>query len=181
MTYDLTKKETKKATKIHSQSCVGILQKHMKYPLHYGNYFYLETEDGNAYEIVNFWAEDLIHLIDNKIVDFPLNIKILEGRFAVLYDSKIPEDFYSDTSYRAPEKYWSVTKRVNKQLKIDSEEIHILGGAEVTNSPKLLEFKIEKKDIKAGNRKLKVKFTMEPEKELDNLYNLDIRKLLEEY
>ena len=133
MTYDLTKLETKQATGIGFVSLVGVMA--TKFPLNRGNYFSLQTSEG-GYEVFNMWYEDLEHLIETKVVEFPIQIKVLDERWCVVYDSRIPKEYLSE-SYRAPEKYWSFNKRIERQLKIDSGEIKIIGdNIEVHNIPK---------------------------------------------
>jgi hypothetical protein len=78
MTYDLTKLETKQATGIGSVSCVGVLK--MGFPLNHGNYFGVTTSDG-GYEVFNMYYEDLEHLIETKVVDFPIQINSLDLLF----------------------------------------------------------------------------------------------------
>lgn len=125
MTYDLTKLETKQATGIGSVSCVGVLK--MGFPLNHGNYFGVTTSDG-GYEVFNMFYEDLEHLIETKVIEFPIQIKVLEKHLCVIYDSRVPREYLSESCSRAPEKYWSTNKRIERQLKIDSGEIKILGN-----------------------------------------------------
>jgi hypothetical protein len=134
MTYNLTKLETKQATGIGSVSCVGGIPTE-RFPRNHGNYFGVTTSDG-GYEVFNMYYEDLEHLIKMKVVEFPIQIKVLEKHWCAIYDSRIPKEYLSE-SYRAPEKYWSMNKRIERQLKIDSGEIKIIGdNIEVHNIPK---------------------------------------------
>jgi hypothetical protein len=96
-----------------------------KFPLNRGNYFSLVV-NGKNYEICNFWYEDLEHLVKTGVVPFPIKIKILDERWAMVYDERVPADFYSETSYRAPQKYWSLKQLMERQQKLDSGEIEII-------------------------------------------------------
>jgi hypothetical protein len=131
MSYDVTQFKIKQATSIGMVSLVGFSER--KFPMHCGNYFEVMTNDRdvyNGYEIANFWYEDLKHLLDTGVVKFPLDIKVLNDHWAILYDAQIPPEFYSETSYRAPEEFWSLTQRAKRQLKIDTGEmvVHKSGG-----------------------------------------------------
>ena len=114
-----------KATSLGFASCVGVMAEEKDFPLNRGNYFSLETEDGKEYEIANFWYEDFDYLIRNKVIEFPVNIKVLEKRWALISDNRVPFKFYSETSYRAPEKYWSLKDRLIRQQKIDTGVITV--------------------------------------------------------
>jgi hypothetical protein len=159
MTEELSKKEIKKAISIGAVSCVGYIE--MTFPAHRGNYFNLITENGNGYEIANFWYEDFQYLLDSNQIKFPINIKILESKWAIIYDPQVPEHFYSETSYRAPEKYWSVTQQAKRQLKIDTGEIVISNG-------------LESRFIKCDRKTLNVKWTSEATKDLKTIINTKI-------
>ena len=151
MTYELDKLENKQAKSVGMVSCVGFMN--LTFPAHHGNYFELCVDDNvfGGYEIANFWYEDLKHLLDTGVVKFPITIKLLEGRWAIIHDPQIPEEYYSETSYRAPDKYKSVTQRAKKQLKIDTGEIKILKGKD---------FDMEVQEIKATRRTLKTRWSI---------------------
>jgi hypothetical protein len=108
-------------------TCVGVVSlvgvHGDKFPLHHGNYFSLcaaNHPNNYGFEIANFWYEDFKHLLDTGVLTFPVKIKILDNNWALLYDERIPPDFYSETSYRAPEQYWSMNQHIARQLKIDN-------------------------------------------------------------
>jgi hypothetical protein len=123
------------------------------FPLNHGNYFSLDAEDGKGYEIANFWYEDFDYLIRNKIIEFPVNIKVLEKKWAIISDNRVPFEFYSETSYRAPEKYWSLKDRLIRHQKIDTGIIKIFNGYET-------------QEIKATRRMLDVKWSIEATQDL---------------
>lgn len=129
--YDLDEMPVVEATNVGSVSLVGI-GGDGKFPLDWGNYFSLETADGKTYEIANMWYENLKHLIDDHKILFPIDIKIIETQphshkdgWAIVYDDRVPRNFYTDISYRAPKKFWSLTEQANRQLDIDSGKLKI--------------------------------------------------------
>jgi len=129
MTYELDKLENRQALSIGMVSCVGFHG--LTFPAHRGNYFEMCVDDNvfNGYEIANFWyedLEDLKHLINKGVVKFPITIKLLEDRWEIIHDPQIPEEYYSETSYRAPDKYKSVTQRAKKQLNIDTGKVKLI-------------------------------------------------------
>ena len=142
-----------KATSIGYVSCVGVMAEEKDFPLNHGNYFSLETEDGKEYEIANFWYEDFDYLIRNKVIEFPVNIKVLEKKWAIISDNRVPFKFYSETSYRAPEKYWSLKDRLIRQQKIDTGIIKIFNGYET-------------QEITATKRTLDVKWSIDATQDL---------------
>lgn len=95
------------------------------FPRPRGNYFSLNTADGKTYEIANMWYENLEHLIDEGIITFPIKIKLLTDSWAIVYDDRVQRNFYTDTSYRAPKQFWSLTKQANRQLDIDTGKLKI--------------------------------------------------------
>jgi len=64
------------------------------FPLSSGNCFSVEAEDRKYYRIINFVLENLEEAIKRGI-DWPIEIKILRGRIAVIHDSRIPDSWYS--------------------------------------------------------------------------------------
>ena len=146
-----------KATSLGFASCVGVIADEKDFPLNKGNYFSLTAEDGKGYEIANFWYEDFDYLIRNKIIEFPVNIKVLEKKWAIISDNRVPFKFYSETSYRAPEKYWSLKDRLIRQQKIDTGVIKIFDGYET-------------QEIKATKRTLNVKWSIDATQDL-SIYN----------
>jgi hypothetical protein len=123
--FDITKLETSYATSVGYVSCVGCMGN--KYPKNYGNYFSLVTSKGKQYEIANFWYENLEYLLENNVVSYPLEIKVLDKKWAIIHDTRIPDNFYSETSYRAPTKYWSIKQLAQRRRKIETGEIKISG------------------------------------------------------
>jgi hypothetical protein len=95
------------------------------YPRPQGNYFTLNVGSSRTYEIANMWYENLQYLIDDGTITFPIKMKILTDRWAIVYDDRVPRDFYTDTSYRAPKQFWSLTEQANRQLDIDTGKLKI--------------------------------------------------------
>lgn len=127
------------------------------YPRNWGNYFFMQCEDGKSREVANFWLEDLEHLIVTNKITFPVKVKILDDKWLMIYDERIPENFYSETSYRAPQKYWSLKQLMAHQLKLDNSENAFISSAlgQIRQSP-------EKFWVKTEPRKLDGTYTVEP-------------------
>lgn len=145
--FDITKLENKIATSIGEVSCVGIISK--KFPLNHGNYFSIYIGK-KQYEVANFWFENLEHLIKTNVVSFPINVKILNNRWVLIHDSRIPHNYYSESiSYRAPLEFWSIPDLLKRQREIEDGTLEIFDG-------------YEKRTIKTDKRALKIDYTIEP-------------------
>ena len=66
------------------------------FPMKRGNCFWVETDKGNSYNILNFNYENLKYLIYEKKVSYPIKILKISDKHAVICDSQIPLDYYSD-------------------------------------------------------------------------------------
>ena len=79
-----------KATAVTSHILVGVFGK----PPHtIGNCFSVTADDGKEYRIVNFVYENLEALQENGLI-WPVDIRVLSGRTAVVHDRRIPHDWY---------------------------------------------------------------------------------------
>lgn len=89
-----------KATEIGSQTMVGYAD--APFPRQRGNCFSMLGEDGNYYRIVNFGVENLEELIRRKVVEFPVEIELVEDRpyqgqrLAMVRDERIPAEWYNE-------------------------------------------------------------------------------------
>lgn len=145
-------------------SCVGVHATEKDFPLNHGNYFSLVTKD-SSYEIANFWAEDLKYLLAKDIVEYPIKLKILkkEGKsWALIHDIRIPHEFYSEISHRAPHEFWSIPQLARSQRDIDSGVLQILGDG------------LEARHVVAEKRTLNVKWSSEAAEDLKPMHNVDI-------
>lgn len=117
--FDIENMETKEAVGVGFVSCVGIIAREEDYPLNHGNYFFLHTGDGHEYEIANFWFEDFEMVIKRENIKYPIPIKILNERWAIIHDHRIPHNWYYDSiSYRAPKEFWPLNKLAERQRDI---------------------------------------------------------------
>jgi hypothetical protein len=98
------------ATKINSTTLVGIGG---CYPLKAGNCFSVIAEN-KVYKILNFIYENLIHLINNNIIDFPIKIHLLDEKHAIIIDEKIPDDYFADNfcTTCSPYKLLPITQQI---------------------------------------------------------------------
>ena len=79
-----------KATAVTSHTLVGVWGDP---PLSHGNCFSMTAEDGNEYDIVNFVYENL-EALQAAGLTWPVDIRVLAGRIAVVHDRRIPHDWY---------------------------------------------------------------------------------------
>jgi len=62
--------------------------------LKHGNCFGVNASDGNHYRIVNFYAENLEHLVDEGLISYPIEMLPLDPGVAGIHDHRIPDDYY---------------------------------------------------------------------------------------
>jgi len=79
-----------KATHVTSHTLVGVFG---KLPHQSGNCFSMAGQDGNEYRIVNLVYENLEALIAAGLT-YPIGIRVLAGRTAVVHDCRIPSNWY---------------------------------------------------------------------------------------
>jgi len=81
-------------SEITGQTLVGYLE--MGFPSKHGNCFSVAASDGRPYRIVNFFAENLEHLLETGILTYPMGLAVLAPGVAVVRDHRIPDDYYRD-------------------------------------------------------------------------------------
>ena len=84
------------ATKITEHTLVGIPSKDFPIEGYGGNCFSVKAEDGSLFRIANFGLENLKEA-ERRGVKWPIEIKPLSDRIAVIHDSRIPDNWYSDS------------------------------------------------------------------------------------
>lgn len=72
-------------------TCVGVITD--SYPVPHGNCFSVIGSDGKHYKIVNFAHENIVEAV-RRGVEFPIRIKSLSDRIAIVHDERIPDDWY---------------------------------------------------------------------------------------
>jgi hypothetical protein len=139
-----------KANSITSVTLVGVLGD--KFPLRHGNCFSVKTDDGEK-KIVNFFYENLKHLIDNGLT-FPINIESISKHHAIIHDDRIPEDFY-ETRYCevcCPTHLLPIPQQKARERLISSGKLMVKQCGD---------YILEKMNVEAKMHPLKVKFTLE--------------------
>lgn len=113
-----TLNDLKNAIEITSMTLVGYLAD--KIPYEMGNCFSLKTEESNYYRILNFNLENLEHLLEKKIISFPITILPLSDSHAVIVDSRIPNEFYSNRFCETctPRELLPMPQRIKQLLQI---------------------------------------------------------------
>jgi hypothetical protein len=83
------------AISITTTTLVGVCTH--RYPVPHGNCFSVKVKgEEKDYRIVNFYCENLEHLIKEKLLEWPINIVKLCDRTAFIHDIRIPDCYYTD-------------------------------------------------------------------------------------
>lgn len=82
----------------------------------FNNCFSVEGDDGHQYRIVNFYVECL----QNLPIEWPIEIKVLEGNVAVIHDDRIPNRFYNKTfcTTCCPKHLLPITQKLEREREI---------------------------------------------------------------
>jgi hypothetical protein len=82
------------ALNITSQTIVAY-RYHTPPPYRAGNCFSVNTDQGANHEarIVNCHVENLEILLRGQVVTWPIKIKLIDGKYAMFCDRRIPEDW----------------------------------------------------------------------------------------
>jgi hypothetical protein len=81
-----------KALSVGQVSLVGILGD--DFPLNYGNYFFLNCDDGKSYYVSNFYYENFTQITFRNDIQFPIEVKALNERTLMIVDERIPKDWF---------------------------------------------------------------------------------------
>lgn len=82
------------------------------FPRKRGNCFSVEVDGSGDYRIVNFGAENLDELVRRGVLSWPVEIKPLSEREAVIADARIPAEWYSDYCPTC----WPVSRRTQSVI-----------------------------------------------------------------
>jgi hypothetical protein len=148
-----------KATSITSVTLIGASGD--KFPLRHGNCFSVKTDDGER-KIVNFFYENLKHLIDNGLA-FPIDIESISKHHAIIHDDRIPEDFY-ETRYCevcCPTSLLPIPQQKARERLISSGKLIVKQCGD---------YILEKMNVEAKLHPLKAKFTLEQPDEIWSPY-----------
>lgn len=141
--------EKKLATSVTTVTLVGFI----KYS------FPMKTDNDEHYRIVNFNHENLEELLEKQMIEFPITIGVVGGNVAVILDSRIPDEWYSQKfcTTCTPMDLLPLPQRIKQLLDIDrgireEREIEINGeklimtSVKVNSQIKPLEMTEEQKD-----------------------------------
>jgi hypothetical protein len=115
--------ETKEAVACGEVSCVGFLNQ--TFPSAWGNYFSLVDSEDNYYKIINFHHENFDELFRTGVIEYPVNMKVLEKGFAMLHDIRIPNEWYMTKTMTTtvPVKYYTIHQKAEYERGIERGNI----------------------------------------------------------
>ena len=119
------------ADHIVSQTLVGSSG---EFPRQFGNCFSVRA--GEEYHILNFKAENLEHLLNEKKLSWPIQIHILSDKYAVIHDSRIPHNFYSEEFCRicTPYDLLPLPQKLHLARRVlTKEDVYTESGIVITN------------------------------------------------
>lgn len=91
--FQVGKNDFREATDFGLVTLIGVTAKESDYPLNRGNCFGMIV-DGKEHAILNFYYENLEHLLAAKVVSLPVKVKVLPHGTAVVVDGRIPKGYY---------------------------------------------------------------------------------------
>lgn len=125
-------------TEITWTTLIGVIGN--EFPISRGNCFSLKCNGGKEYRIVNFYLENLEELIRRGLT-FPIRLKKLVGKKALLDDERISNKWYNDTycTVCCPDEYLLDTQKmeIDRQIRIGIREEKVLGNGIVGVSVKV--------------------------------------------
>ena len=134
--------EKKLATSVTTVTLVGFIN--YGFPMENGNCFSMKTDNDEHYRIVNFNYENLEELLEKKVIEFPITIGIIGGNVAVILDSRIPNEWYSQKfcTTCTPMDLLPLPQRIKQLLDIDrgireEREVEINGEKLIMTSVKV--------------------------------------------
>ena len=142
----------KSAEGVSTTTLVGYIYK-KPFPHPTGNCFSVECE-GTTYNVVNCVHENLEHLIETKVVEFPVKIKVIGYDTAIITDERFPSEvlFEKYCSICCPKHLHPRKQQDEYQERIDSGEIRVV---------KCNGFELHSIAIKAEPKKLKAIWSYE--------------------
>jgi len=142
----------KSAEGVSTTTLVGYIYK-KPFPHPTGNCFSVECE-GTTYNVVNCVHENLEHLIETKVVEFPVKIKVIGYDTAIITDERFPSEVLFEKYCRicCPKHLHPRKQQDEYQERIDSGEIRVV---------KCNGFELHSIAIKAEPKKLKAIWSYE--------------------
>jgi hypothetical protein len=143
----------KSAECVSTTTLVGYIYKNNTFPYKRGNCFSVECE-GISYNVVNCVHENLEHLIETGVVEFPIKIKVIGYKTAIITDERFPSEvlFEKYCSICCPKHLQPRKQQDEYQERIDSGEIRVV---------KCNGFELHSIAIKAEPKKLKAIWSYE--------------------
>lgn len=131
------------------------------------NCFGVETSDKKGYRIVNFYVEKLEELLKNKTVKWPVKIKTIGERTAVISDSRIPNDCYRTDFCETccPRDLLPLPQQLRREREIARGDLVVGDG-------------FETRKITPSTRKLKGNWSVEAAEDTKSLHSKGIEKEL---
>lgn len=91
------------------------------FPRKGGNCFDVKASNGKSYNILNFNVENLDELLKTQKISYPIKIGVMDESRAVIIDSRISPEWYSDfCSVCCPREMLPLDRRILIKLKEDS-------------------------------------------------------------
>jgi len=75
------------ALSVHGHSLIGVFKE--SFPVKHGNYFSINSDDGNCYNVVNILHENILELMRIGI-EFPYKINVINKHDCKICDDRIP-------------------------------------------------------------------------------------------
>lgn len=140
---DILPENRKNAISVTWETLVGADK---EYPVQRGNCFSVKCDDGKEYRIVNFYHENLEHLLKEKMIEWPIQIVVLEGKVAIIHDHRIEHRGYRSDFCTAccPQDLLPINQRLQIQREFES-------GRRTESECEIM-----------GEKVIMVKYTMEP-------------------
>ena len=114
-----------KCKQIGMQTLIGVGSIE-KYPISHGNCFSLNYTDGSV-RILNFVLENFQKLLDDKTINFPVDVFLLQKGYGMLCDPRIDTNWYKNEmcSVCSPTHLMSIPQLIKKLTQVKSRQVQI--------------------------------------------------------
>jgi len=93
----MTDDNLKWVDKVGMVTMIGIIAD--QYPIDHGNCFSViecDNDSYNEYRVVNFVYENYVKMLEDKLIELPIQIKLISENECVIHDYRIPDCWYSE-------------------------------------------------------------------------------------
>lgn len=157
----------KAATSITTHTLVGVGDG--PYPMKHGNCFSIKCGGDKEYRVVNFNYENLVHLLKEKLIEWPITVLVFwegsagESRTAMIHDHRIPDNYYQDFFCETccPRDYLPIPQRLRIQRDLESGRVREIEVPSMDGKGKMI---ISTRKVNGSPTKLKDGWTMEEDK-----------------